>query len=141
MSTRATARARSAESVPARPRSRPAPAPDARPRRPAARPVARPRPRRAARPAARLRSAKVVIPLIALLLGGIVFINVATLSLTNRTGQVIERERSLESENARLKAVFEGKDAAVRRIAQDRLGMVEPGPGEARYLDPKPAAP
>ena len=143
MSTRATARARAAEPAPApRPRTRPAAAPDPRPRtRPAqARPRARQRPR-AVPVQARIRSAWVVIPLIAVILGGIVFVNVAKLSMTNRTSQVIERARSVESETARLKATLDAKDAAVRASAQARLGMVEPALGEARYLDPPPVTP
>lgn len=143
MSTRATARARAAEPAPApRPRTRPAAAPDPRPRtRPAqARPRARQRPR-AVPVQARIRSAWVVIPLIAVILGGIVFVNVAKLSMTNRTSQVIERARSVESETARLKATLDAKDAAVRASAQARLGMVEPALGEARYLDPRPVTP
>ena len=142
MSTRATARARTAgpATVP-RPRPTAAPAPRPRPRR-AAPDAPRPRPRPRAVPTqARLRSAWVVIPLIAVILGGIVFVNVAKLSLTNRTSQVIERARSVESETARLKATLDAKDAAVRASAQERLGMVEPALGEARYLDPRPVTP
>ena len=136
MSTRATARARAAAPAPARPRTRPPPAPPReapapRPRRQAG---TRPRTRSAAR--VRLRMGRLVIPLIALFLGGIVFVNVAKLSLTDQTGKVIERARSVESETARLKATLELKDASVRRSAQTRLGMVEPAPGAADYLDP-----
>ena len=146
MSTRATARARTAGPATAprpHPRSRPAAAPAPRPRPRRAAPAApRPLPRSRAVPTqARLRSAWVVIPLIAVILGGIVFVNVAKLSLTNRTSQVIERARSVESETARLKATLDAKDAAVRASAQERLGMVEPALGEARYLDPRPVAP
>jgi hypothetical protein len=139
MSTRATARARAtAPATAPRPRTRPAAAPDPRPRRPA---PARPRSRPRAQPlSARLRNPRLVIPLIALILGGIVFVNVAKLSLTNRTGQVIERARSVESETARLKASLEAKNAAVRRTAQARLGMIEPAPGTVGYLDPRPTA-
>ncbi len=142
MSTRATARARTAGPATApRPRTRPTAAPAPRPRR-AAPAAPRPRPRPRAVPTqARLRSAWVVIPLIAVILGGIVFVNVAKLSLTNRTSQVIERARSVESETARLKATLDAKDAAVRASAQERLGMVEPALGEARYLDPRPVTP
>lgn len=135
MSTRATARTAAPAQAPARPRTRPAAAPEPRRRRPAA---ARPRPR-AVPLAARLRNPRLLIPLIALILGGIVFVNVAKLSLTNQTGQVIERARSIESETARLKATLEAKNASVRLNAQRRLGMVEPAPGAVGYLDPRPA--
>ncbi len=135
VSTRATARTAAPAQAPARPRTRPAAAPEPRRRRPAA---ARPRPR-AVPLAARLRNPRLLIPLIALILGGIVFVNVAKLSLTNQTGQVIERARSIESETARLKATLEAKNASVRLNAQRRLGMVEPAPGAVGYLDPRPA--
>ncbi len=135
MSTRATARTRSAGAAPSRPRSRPVavprPAPAPRPRRQTA-----PRPRPRAAPRARLRAGRLVIPLIALILGGIVWVNVAKLSLTNQTGQVIERARSVESETARLKARLELKDASVRLNAQRQLGMIDPGP--VNYLDIPP---
>ncbi len=121
MSTRATARSRAA-TAPARPR------PDER-RAP------RPRPR-AVPPRARLRIGPLVIPLIALVLGGIVWVNVAKLSLTNETGKVIERARVVEGQTARLKSDLEQRDAAVRRNAQVKLGMVSPEPDSVTYLDP-----
>jgi hypothetical protein len=83
--------------------------------------------------------AYVVIPLIALVLGGIVLVNVAKLSLTNRTGQVIERARSVEAETARLKSSLERRDASVMRDAQRRLGMVAPPSDGVTYLDPAAA--
>ena len=75
-------------------------APNPRPRpsvEPGTRPRTRTRPRPVPRREPRIRMAYVVIPLIALILGGIVLVNVAKLSLTNRTGQVIERSRSIEA--------------------------------------------
>ena len=83
-----------------------APAPRPRPPRDAAAPTgaARPRPVRAARRRGRLRLGRLAIPLVALVLGGIVWVNVAKLTLTNETGQVIERARSVEAETARLKS-------------------------------------
>lgn len=123
MSTRATARSRGA-TAPARPR-------------PDERRTARPRPRAVPRrPRARLRMGPLVIPLIALVLGGIVWVNVAKLSLTNETGKVIERSRVVEGQTARLKSDLEQRDAAVRRNAQNKLGMVSPEPDSVTYLDP-----
>lgn len=124
MSARATARSRAA-TAPARPRhdERRAPRP-------------RPRPRAVPPPRARLRIGPLVIPLIALVLGGIVWVNVAKLSLTNETGKVIERARVVEGQTARLKSDLEQRDAAVRRNAQAKLGMVSPEPDSVTYLDP-----
>ena len=114
-------------------------APNPRPR-PSVEPGARPRPRTQPRPVPRreprIRMAYVVIPLIALILGGIVLVNVAKLSLTNRTGQVIERSRTIEAETAVLKSRLEREDASVRRRAQDQLGMVAPASDGLTYLDP-----
>jgi cell division protein FtsL len=116
----------------AEPRRRAAPAPRPRPR---PRPVPRAAPRRAARPRARVRLGRLVIPVIALVLGGIVFVNVAKLTLTNQTGQVIERARSVESETARLQSALEQRNARVRQNAQRRLGMESPGGDSVTYLD------
>lgn len=121
MSARATARARPA-TAPAR-RASPRPAPRRRPRAVA--------PRRA-----RLRLGPLLIPVVALLLGGIVWINVAKLALTNETGKVIERARVVEGQTARLKSDLEQRDAAVRSNAQYKLGMVSPEPDSVTYLDP-----
>ena len=58
-----------------------------------------------------MRLGRLAIPLIALVLGGIVWINVAKLTLTHETGQVIEQARSVEAETARLKSRFEQLNA------------------------------
>ena len=75
------------------------------------------------------------IPVIALVLGGIVWINVAKLTLTHETGKVIERARSVEAETARLKSRFEQRNATVIARAEKRLGMVSPPSSEVTYLD------
>ncbi len=114
---------------------RPAPAPGrSRPRTRPSSPAAGPRPARAGR-RARLRLGRVAIPIIALVLGGIVWINVAKLTLTHETGKVIERARSVEAETARLKSRFEQRNATVIARAEKRLGMVSPPSSEVTYLD------
>ncbi|MGE0028384.1 MAG: hypothetical protein AB7O78_00885 [Thermoleophilia bacterium] len=123
MSTRATARASTAR------RPRPAPRPQARPR-PRPRAVARPRTR------TRMRLGPLVIPIIALVLGGIVWVNVAKLSLTNDTGKVMERSRGVEAQTARLQSQLDQLDARVRENAMKRLGMVMPSGDSVTYLDP-----
>jgi hypothetical protein len=117
----------------AAPRTAPAPA---RPR-PRARPAARPARSRSTRGGrrARVRLGRLAIPLIALVLGGIVWINVAKLTLTHETGQVIEQARSVEAETARLKSRFEQRNATVIARAEKRLGMVSPPSSEVTYLD------
>jgi hypothetical protein len=111
----------------------------AAPRTAPATPRARPRPagpRSArARPRARVRWGRLAIPLIALVLGGIVWVNVAKLTLTHETGQVIERARGVESETARLKSRFEQRNATVIARAEKRLGMVSPPSDAVTYLD------
>jgi hypothetical protein len=115
--------------------ARTAPAP-ARPR-PRARPASRAgRPRTArARRRTRVRLGRLTIPVVALVLGGIVWINVAKLTLTHETGRVIERARSVEAETARLKSRFEQRNATVIARAEKRLGMVSPPSSEVAYLD------
>ena len=114
----------------AAPRTAPAPSRS----RPRARPAPRPaRPRHARR--GRVRLGRLAIPIVALVLGGIVWVNVAKLTLTHETGQVIERARSVEAETARLKSRFEQRNATVIARAEKRLGMVNPPSGSVTYLD------
>lgn len=118
MSTRATARAHPHAPAPER-RS----APRSRPRR-------APAPRRASRPRIRVRHlGLLVIPIVALLLGGIVWVNVSKLAFTAETGRVVERSRAMEAQNLRLKAQLDRANSTVIDRAQDRLGMVMPGDG------------
>jgi hypothetical protein len=119
VSTRA-ASARRSQAAPAR---RPAPAPG----RPAptrdAPPCTRqtPRPRRAARPPrARPRLGLLVVPLLAILLGGIVWVNAMKLSLTTRTTGVTERARAVQAENAELEAKLARQQARVMTLARAR---------------------
>ena len=78
---------------------------------------------------------KWVIPLVALVLGGIVWVNVAKLTVTHQTGAVIEKARAVEAETARLKSRFEQRNATVIARAEKRLGMVSPPSSEVTYLD------
>ncbi|HTI34392.1 MAG TPA: hypothetical protein VL422_11990 [Miltoncostaea sp.] len=127
MSTRAAARGAAA---PAR-SARPQPRPDTRPR-PRPRPRAVPRSRRRTG----VRLGPLVIPIIALVLGGIVWVNVAKLALTNDTGKVMERSRAVEAQTARLQSQLDRLDARVRENAMKRLGMVMPSGDSVTYLDP-----
>ena len=88
-------------------------------------PEVRPRPRQRAVPVrrARVRLGLLVIPLVALLLAGIVWINVSKLAFTAETGRVVERARAVEAENVRLKAQLDRANATVVDRAQANLGM------------------
>ena len=124
-----------------RPRSRRAGRPPvaARAPRPARGRAARARARSPRRRAARAPGARLVIPLIALVLGGIVLVNVAKLSLTNQTGQVIERARSVEAETARLKSHARAARRPGAATPRSGWGWWRP-PGDAvTYLDPAAA--
>lgn len=83
-----------------------------------------------------MRLGPLVIPIIALVLGGIVWVNVAKLSLTNDTGKVMERSRGVEAQTARLQSQLDQLDARVRENAMKRLGMVMPSGDSVTYLDP-----
>lgn len=115
MSARA-ARAATAP-APSRPRREHAP-PHRAPER-----VPAPRRRSAPRARPRVRLGMLVIPLIALLLGGIVWINVSKLAFTAETGRVVEQARVAEAENVRLRAQLDRAEATVVDRAQLRLGM------------------
>jgi hypothetical protein len=113
----------------------------------AAAPAAAPRPRRApsrraaprtgaARaPRPRIKLGFLIVPLIALLLAGVVWVNVAKLALTTETGRVVDRARSVEAETVRLKGRLEQQDGAVNARARDQLGMVDPPSQSLVILD------
>ena len=117
----ATSRAapgRGAASAEPRRRAAPAPQPRTRPRA-----VPRAAPRRAARPRTRVRLGRLVIPLIALLLGGIVFVNVAKLTLTNRPARSSSSAQRRVGDRPPAERARAAQRAVVRRAAQRRLGM------------------
>jgi cell division protein FtsL len=67
---------------------------------------------------------------VALLLFGIVWVNVAKLGLTTQTGAVVERSRAIEAQNLRLETRLERRDATVIDRAREDLGMI-PSSGES----------
>ncbi|MFN8109768.1 MAG: hypothetical protein U0Y82_07970 [Thermoleophilia bacterium] len=69
-----------------------------------------------------------MLPAITLLLGGIVWINVAKLQLTRQSQAVTVRANQLQSENIRLNAQVGEQGGLIPRLAQKRLGML-PGTG------------
>ncbi|MCC6832217.1 MAG: hypothetical protein IT200_12795 [Thermoleophilia bacterium] len=124
-----TARARGAAAARPRPRTREE-APRPRPRQvPAPRAAAR------RRPVARPRGIALWIPAVAILLGGIVWVNVARLQLTDQTSRVIERSSAVRSEMLRLEAKFNQQNASVQEQARTRLRMDQPASdGDVKFL-------
>jgi len=114
---------------PASAAARPAPAraPVARPRRPA---LARPRGRQ--RRSTRL--GLLLIPVVAILLGGIVWVNAAELRLTKQQGDVARRQARVQQQLTALKAREERMDTEVVDRATT-LGMRFPTANEVTYLD------
>ena len=139
--------------APSRPAPRRAPSPPRRgTTRPAARRRVQPRPvgRRAkltARLAAipqspfvdRLLTGRAWIVLLAVLLAGIVFANVALLEMNAGIARTTEQVAALKRENSRLRleAARLGSSERIQRAAAD-LGLVLPAPGEVRYLEARP---
>jgi cell division protein FtsL len=77
--------------------------------------------------------------LVAGLLTGIVFANVALLELNAGIARTTEKVAALKRENARLRlqAARLGSTERIQRAAAD-LGLVLPAPGEVRYLKARP---
>jgi cell division protein FtsL len=117
-------------------------APARRPRqRQRERPRAVPSPRRAPARSARPRPALLLIPLVALLLGGIVWVNVARLNLATQTSAVIEQSREVQFENVRLQAQLDQRNVAVENRARRDLQMAPAQSEAVTYIDlPKAAA-
>jgi len=87
-----------------------------------------------------IRLAWVLIPLIALLLGGVVFVNVQRLNLTTQTGRTVDMYNQAQADILRLRAVLAQKDGQVVEQAVQRLGMVQaPGSGLTYVSVPKGA--
>ncbi|MEA2386065.1 MAG: hypothetical protein QOJ22_239 [Thermoleophilaceae bacterium] len=130
---------RRAPQRPARPRRQPTAVPTRRPARPRTVPE-----RLAAIPHSpfvdRLLTGRAWIVLVAALLAGIVFANVALLELNAGIAQTTERVAALKRENSRLRlqAARLGSSERIQRAAAD-IGLVLPAPGEVRYLKTRPA--
>ncbi|MEI7519966.1 MAG: hypothetical protein WCK40_01335 [Thermoleophilia bacterium] len=120
----------------AQPSTRPAPAPRPRPRV-----VPSPPPRRWQRLQLHgLRLAWVVIPFIAILLGGVVWVNVARLNITTQAGRTVDMYDQVQSDILKLRASLAQKDGEVVDQAAKRLGMVQaPGSG-LTYVTVPPSA-
>jgi cell division protein FtsL len=87
----------------------------------------------------RLLTGRVWIVLLAVLLAGIVFANVALLEMNAGIAHTTEKVATLKRENSRLRleAARLGSSERIQRAAAD-LGLVLPAPGEVRYLEARP---
>ena len=87
----------------------------------------------------RLLTGRAWIVLLATLLAGIVFANVALLEMNAGIARTTEKVAALKRENSRLrlKAASLGSSERIQRAAAD-LGLVLPAPGEVRYLEARP---
>jgi cell division protein FtsL len=87
----------------------------------------------------RLLTGRAWIVLLAVLLAGIVFANVALLEMNAGIARTTEQVAQLKRENSRLRlrAAELGSSERIQRAAAD-LGLVLPAPGQVRYLEARP---
>ena len=110
----------------------PAPRPDTRPReRTRPRVVSAPRRRRRFR--LRIRLGLAVIPLVAMLFAGVVWLNSAKLAVTKRQGQVARQSVLVREQVAGLKSRLAQSDSVVIKKAELQ-GMSRPESGEWTYV-------
>ncbi len=110
---------------------------------PARRPDERPRPRPQAVPAARrrprirVRLGLAVIPVVAILFAGVVWLNSAKLALTKQQGQVARSSVLVREELSALKSQQAQSDSRVTKAAE-LMGMIQPTSGDWTYLPARP---
>lgn len=116
----------------ARPDTRPAPVPQGRPR---PRVITSPAPTVLQRLRLQgMRAAWVLIPAVALLLGGVVWVNVQRLNLTTQTGRTVDMYNAAQADILRLRAVLAEKDGQVVDQAVARLRMVQAAGSGLTYV-------
>jgi hypothetical protein len=74
------------------------------------------------------------IPALALMLGGIVWINSATLRLSSRSSLTLQRTSEAQSEIINLNSALQQEDASVRIAASRSLGMKQEDPAQVSFL-------
>lgn len=96
------------------------------------------RPGRATRSRLRLRVrwGFVVAPLIAMGALGIVWVNNATLDLTNRTSQNLKAQQRVQADSARLRMAIARQDTNILDIAARRLQMTQAPSDAITYIRP-----
>lgn len=110
--------------------------PQERPR-PRPRPQAVPAARRRRRARFRLRLGLAVIPVMAVLFGGVVWLNSAKLGVTKRQGQVARQTVLVRGEVSALKSQQAQSDSTVRKRAE-QMGMIQPKSDDWTYLPARP---
>jgi cell division protein FtsL len=105
----------------------------------AERPQPRPQPRRAARPIPRQRRVAggvFWIAVIAMLLAGVVALNVAVLRLNMKLDRLGRERADLRAENAALSVQLSSAASAprIQGIAARRLGLVQATPDQTSYV-------
>jgi len=80
------------------------------------------------------------IAIVFVLLSGIVFFNVDLLRMNRDIAVTVERARTVQLENTRLRTDIArlGSSERIQRVAAER-GLVLPAPGEVRYLRSRPS--
>jgi cell division protein FtsL len=118
----------------------PAPSPKAPPRSHPGR--SRPRPRAVARPRGLVAGGVVWIVALAVLLAGIVALNVAALQLNLRLDELGRERANLRAENARISLQVSSSASApeIAELARVRLGLTQVGLNERVYVDLAPPA-
>ena len=112
--------------------TRPAPKPGARPKE-----QTRPRPVPTSRRHLRVRLGFAVIPLVALLFAGIVWLNAARLSVTKRQGQIVRQIAGVGDQIGQLKSAEAQKNGEVTAWAE-KQGMIRPGSADLTYVRARP---
>ena len=74
------------------------------------------------------------MPVIALMLGGIVWINVSKLALTTQTSALVQETRQVEGEAVLLNAELGQRDNEVTSRAKAELGMIDAPGKDVIYL-------
>ena len=102
----------------------------------------RPRTRVVARPRGLVAGGVVWIVALAILLAGIVALNVAALQLNLRLDELSRERANLRAENARLSLQVSSAASApeIAELARDRLGLTQVGLNERVYVDLAPRA-
>jgi cell division protein FtsL len=111
-------------------------------RRPASspRPARKPTPRRAPAPRGGIVGGVVWIGLLAVLLGGVVALNVAVLKLNVRLDELARERAALRAESAALESQLSSAAASpqVEDAARKRLGLVPFDPEQTTYVQLRP---
>jgi hypothetical protein len=81
------------------------------------------------------------VPGLALLLGGIVFLNAATLRLSTRSSVTMQRSSEAQSEIVNLNQALQQEDAQVRTAAARALNMKQENPQQIGFLRAKNPTP